>query len=223
MRFTCFIILFSIVFSVLSQNNASHEVDSLLDESHQKFSELKFVESSEIANQALDLSIQDNYSKGIVMSKLYIAKVLLEVGLNMEALEYIETIDEEPFFRKEVIPQVESHRLKGRLYGNQQLYSLAKKEFNKQLALSDNISDPKKRDFAKLWAYQNIEHLYFLQEKNDSVETYQNLQKEQLLRFEEQESFYNLSTLHSSRGRLYLNKGEFDAAVDELQKSIGLL
>ena len=115
------------------------------------------------------------------MSKLYIAKVLLELGLNMEALEYLEGINEEPFFKKEIIPQVECHRLKGRVYGNQKLYSLSIKEFNKQLLLSENIPDPKKRDLSKLWAYQNLEHVYFLQGENDSIEIYQNMQEEQLL------------------------------------------
>ena len=223
MRLKCFIILFTIIFPLLSQNNPSTEVDSLLNESQQKFIELKFIESSDIADQALHLSILNNYSKGIVMSKLYIAKVLLEIGLNMEALEYLEEINEEPFFRKEVIPQVESHRLKGRVYGNQQLYSLSKKEFDIQLLLSKNILDPKKRNLSKLWAYQNIEHLYFLQGSNDSIEVYQNLQEEELLNFEEHEASYNISTLYSNKGKLYLNRGELDAAAVELQKSIDML
>ena len=156
MRLKCFIILFTIIFPLLSQNNPSTEVDSLLNESQQKFIELKFIESSDIADQALHLSILNNYSKGIVMSKLYIAKILLETGLNMEALEYLEEIEDEPYFRKETIPQVESHRLKGRVYGNQQLYSLAKVEFENQLLLSENIQDLKKKELSILWAYQNL-------------------------------------------------------------------
>ena len=80
MRLKCFIILFIIILPLFSQNNPSNKVDSLLEESQQKFVELKFIESSEIAEQALNLSISNNYSKGIVMSKLYIAKVLLEIG-----------------------------------------------------------------------------------------------------------------------------------------------
>ena len=223
MRLKCFIILFTILFPLLSQNNPSNKVDSLLKESQHKFVELKFIESSEIADQALNLSILNNYSKGIVMSKLYIAKVLLELGLNMEALEYLEGINEEPFFKKEIIPQVECHRLKGRVYGNQKLYSLSIKEFNKQLLLSENIPDPKKRDLSKLWAYQNLEHVYFLQGENDSIEIYQNMQEEQLLHFEEHEASYNISTLYSNKGKLYLNRGQFDAAVVELQKSIDML
>lgn len=195
MRIKCFIILLTILYSLFSfsQNDTSTEVDSLLIESQQKFTELKFIESSKIADKALDISIANNYSKGLVMSKIYIAKVLLEIGLNMKALEYLEEIDEEPYFKKNVIPQVESYRLKGRLYGNQQLYTLAKEAFNKQLLLSENLTDPKKKELSKLWAYQNIEHLYSLKGINDSIEVYQNLQEEHLSNFEEHEAFYNIS------------------------------
>ncbi len=223
MRLKCFIILFIIIMPLLSQNNPSNEVDSLLNESHQKFTELKFIESSEIADQALNLSNLNNYSKGIVMSKLYIAKVLLEIGLNMQALDYLEEINEEPFFKKEVIPQVESHRLKGRVYGNQQLYTLAKGEFVNQLSLSENISDPKKRELSKLWAYQNIEHLYALQGMNDSIQRYQELQETQLSQFEEHEVHYNISTLLASKGQLYMNRGEFDDAAEQIHNSIDIL
>ena len=223
MRLKCFIILFIIILPLLSQNNPSNEVDSLLEESQQKFIELKFIESSEIADKALNRSILDNYSKGIVMSKIYIAKVLLEIGLNMQALEYLEEISNEPYFKKEVIPQVESHRLKGRVYGNQQLYTLAKSEFDKQLLQSDNISDPKKRELSKLWAYQNIEHLYSMQGLNDSIQMYQELQEMQLSQFEEHEVSYNISTLFANKGKLYLNRGEFDLATEQIQKSIDIL
>lgn len=223
MRLTCFVIQFFIFFPLFSQNKTSTEIDSILNASFQKFGELKFIESTELANNALELSIFNNYSKGKVMSNIYIAKVLVEVGLNMEALKYIQHIYEEPYFNKEVIFQVESHRLKGKIYGSQQLYTLAKDEFNKQLSLSENISDPKKKELSKLWAYQNIEHLYTLQEVNDSIEVYQNLQEEQLLHFEEHEVFYNISTLYAGKGRLSLNKGKFDEANLQLKKSIDML
>lgn len=200
MRLTCFVIQFFIFSPLFSQNKTSTEIDSILNASFQKFGELKFIESTELADNALELSIFNNYSKGKVMSNIYIAKVLVEVGLNMEALKYIQHIYEEPYFNKEVIFQVESHRLKGKIYGSQQLYTLAKDEFNKQLSLSENISDPKKKELSKLWAYQNIEHLYTLQEVNDSIEVYQNLQEEQLLHFEEHEVFYNISTLYAGKG-----------------------
>lgn len=223
MRLLHLIIQCIIILPLLAQNPSSNVIDSILKESFQKFAELQFVESSNLANQALHLSTAENYSKGKALSNLYIAKVLTEVGMNMEALEYIQRTYREPFFKKELILQVELHRIKGRIYGIQQLYTLAKEEFNKQLALSENISDPKKRELSKLWAYQNIEHLFSLQELNDSIEVYQMLQEKQLSNFEENEVFYNVSTLLASRGKLLLNKGEFDAAAIEIQKSLDII
>ena len=223
MRFKNIVIQLFIILPLFSNNNSFIEIDSILNESFQKFAKLQFIESSNFAQNALELSVSSNYSKGTVMSNLYVAKVLLEIGLTMDALQYIETIIEEPYFKKNVIPQVEYHRLKGRIYGSQQIYTLAKEEFNKQLILSENIADPKKRVLSKIWAYQNIEHLYFLQEEYDSIEVYQNLQEELLKHLEEHEAVYNISTLYSSKGRLYLHKGKFDAAAVELQNSIEIL
>lgn len=223
MRFKFFIILFTITIYLFSQNNFSTEIDSLLEESHQKFFELKFIESSNIADEALNLSVMNNYSKGKVMSSIYIAKVLIEIGLNMEALRYFQDLYEEPYFKNDVIAHVETHRLKGRVYGSQQLYTLAKEEFNKQLLLSEKISDPNKKELSKLWAYQNIEHLYFLQKENDSIEAYQKLQEKQLLKFEEHEIFHNISALFSTKGKLYLIKGEYEASALQLHKSLEIL
>lgn len=223
MRLKHFVIYFIIILPLFSQQSTSNKIDSILDVSFQKFAELQFIQSSELAHQSLELSSAESYSKGKVMSNIYIAKVLVEIGLSMEALKYIENVYEEPFFNKNIIFQVETHRLKGKIYGSQKLYTLAKEEFNKQLFLSERISDPKKRELSKLWVYQNIEHLYSMQGLNDSIEVYQNLQEDQLSEFEEYEVSYNISTLHANRGRLYMSRGLFDEATVELQKSIDIL
>ena len=223
MRLTLLIIQLFIFTPLFSQNSSLSKIDSILDESFQKFAQLKFIESSELANQALQHSSTENYSQGKVISNIYIAKVLIEVGLNMDALKYIQNVYEEPFFNNNIIYQVESHRLKGKIYGAEKLNTLAKREFEKQLYLSERISDPKKRELAKLWAYQNIEHLYSTQGINDSIEVYQNLQQKQLSSFEEHEATYNLSTLYTNKGRLFIRKNRFDEAAVQLQNSIDLL
>ncbi len=223
MRFKNFVIQLFLILPLYSHNKTYVEIDSILNESFQKFTELQFIESSNLANNALELSISSNYSKGRVMSNLYIAKVLLEIGMNLEAFNYIQNINEESYFKETIIPQVEYHRLKGRVYGSQQIYTLAKEEFNKQLSLSEQISDQKKKELSKLWAYQNIEHLYALQGINDSIVAYQNLQAQQLSYFEEHEVFYNIGALYRNKGELYLKKEKFDEAAVQLQKSFAIL
>lgn len=223
MRLTLFIIQLFIFIPLFSQNSVSNKIDSILDESFQKFSQLKLIESSELANHALQLSTMENYSQGKVTSNIYIAKVLIEVGLNMDALKYIQNVYDQPFFNNNIIYQVESHRLKGKIYGSEQLYTLAKEEFEKQLYLSERIADSKKREMSKLWAYQNIEHLYSTQGITDSVKVYLDLQERQLSNFEEHEATYNLSTLYTNKARLNINKNRLDEAAAQLQKSIDLL
>ena len=223
MRLTLFIIQLFIFIPLFSQNSVSNKIDSILDESFQKFSQLKFIESSELANHALQLSTMENYSQGKVTSNIYIAKVLIEVGLNIDALKYIQNVYDQPFFNNNIIYQVESHRLKGKIYGSEQLYTLAKEEFEKQLYLSERIADSKKREMSKLWAYQNIEHLYSTQGITDSVKVYLDLQERQLSNFEEHEATYNLSTLYTNKARLNINKNRLDEAAAQLHKSIDLL
>ena len=74
MRLALIIILLVIILPLFSQKRSSNEIDSILNESFQKFAELQFIESSKLADQAFNLSISENYSRGKVMSNIYIAK-----------------------------------------------------------------------------------------------------------------------------------------------------
>ncbi len=62
-----------------------------------------------------------------------------------------------------------------------------------------------------------------MQGLNDSIQMYQELQEMQLSQFEEHEVSYNISTLFANKGKLYLNRGEFDLATEQIQKSIDIL
>lgn len=70
MRLTLFIIQLYIFIPLFTQNNFSSNIDSILEESFQKFSQLEFIESSELANHALQLSTMENYSQGKVTSNI---------------------------------------------------------------------------------------------------------------------------------------------------------
>lgn len=218
-----FLIQLTFIFPLSSQNSSVNKVDSLSEASLQKFGQLEFVESLRLAEEAKELSVQANYSKGKVVSYIYIAKVLTECGFNKEAIIHLERAQIEPFYTENIRIKTEVHRLKGKIYGSQHLYTLAKEEFMKQLNLSRKISDPKESNLSQLWAYQNIEHLYSMQGINDSIEAYQDLQESQLIHFKEEEAFFNISTLYASKGRLYANSGKFDEAEEYLLKSISLL
>ena len=78
---SCIIQLFIIIAPLFSQNSFSSKVDSLLDESYNKFVELQIVESLKLSEKALLLSEETHYEKGMVYSYLSIARALQEVGL----------------------------------------------------------------------------------------------------------------------------------------------
>ena len=112
---SCIIQLFIIITPLFSQNSFSSKVDSLLDESYNKFVELQIIESLKLSEKALLLSEETHYEKGMVYSYLSIARALQEVGLRKEALEYIEKVEDGEYFKKDAFLQADTYWLRGRV------------------------------------------------------------------------------------------------------------
>ena len=124
MRLTCILLQFIIILPIFSQNNISSKIDSILNESYNKFVELQFMESFKLADKSLLLSTEHEYEKGKIYSILYIARVLQEIGLKMEALTYIQNIEDEKYLEEDPFVEAEIQRLKGRIASSERLYSL---------------------------------------------------------------------------------------------------
>ena len=223
MRFIYIVFLFILITPLFSQNKSFNEVDSLLKVSFQQVSELKFIESLKLSEKALQLSQEAKYQKGTIYAYLYIARVLQEVGLRKDALKYIEKIEDDNYFQKDAFIQAESYRLKGRIASSQRLYSLEKEYYLKQLEVSQNIADIKKRNLSITMAYFYIQHLYAKQNNVDSVEVYQNLLKNHFnnnnINNDSIRSYYYIS-LYTDKGLLYKNLGRYDEAAEQLDKSL---
>ena len=220
-----FFLFIQIIFilPLFSQNINKKQVDSLLSVSYSKFAGFQFAESSKLANEASRLSSSNHYSEGMVKSNLYIAKVLVETGMDKNALSYLNKNYDEPYYKTDIVSQIETARLMGRIYGSLDFNELALQQFRKQLALSDELSDEKKRNLSKLWAYENLEYIFVALEKTDSVDKYLLLQKMQLKTFREDEVFNELSTLYANKAGTLIRKGDYIAANDLLNKSIQFL
>mgnify|MGYP003605742268 FL=1 len=131
-------------------------VEKMLDLSKKQFNEHQYVSSLNTADKALQLSKKKSYSRGITLANIFIAKALSETGIYKNALEYLENAEKEPFFSEYINAQVESYRLRGRIYANLEMKELALKEFYKQLKFSALIEDPVNQKRSKLWAHQSI-------------------------------------------------------------------
>ena len=220
MRLKIIIILFIVITPIFARNDYKHDVDSLIESSFNKFTELQFIESLKLANKALHISELTKYGKGVTYSNLYIARVLQEVGLRMDALIHIEKIESTQYFKKDAFVQAEKYRLKGRIASYQRLYSLGKKHYLKQLEASKNITDPNKRDLSITMAYFYLQHLYVKQNNLDSAVVYQDLLKKHFNNSKDSIGKYYYISLYADKGLLYKNLGRFDEAAEELDKSI---
>ncbi len=220
-----FFLFIQVIFIIplFSQNTNKKQVDSLLSLSYSKFADFQFTESLRLAHKASHFSSSNHYSQGMVKSNLYIAKVLVETGMDKNALNYLIKNHDEPYYKTDIISQIETARLMGRIYGNLDFNELALQQFRKQLALSDKLTDEKKRNLSKLWAYQNLEYIYVTLEKTDSVDKYLLLQKNQLNTFEENEVFNELSILYANKAGTLIRKGDYISANDFLIKSMQFL
>lgn len=201
-------------------------VEKMLDLSKKQFNEHQYVSSLNTADKALQLSKKKSYSRGITLANIFIAKALSETGIYKNALEYLENAEKEPFFSEYINAQVESYRLRGRIYANLEMKELALKEFYKQLKFSALIEDPVNQKRSKLWAHQNIAETFSHNNRRDSVWKHLIIQKQILKSFPKNNSgeiYYDLSTTYSSIGKEYLYRRDIIKARKYIDSAIVVL
>ena len=219
MRLVSIIFQLIIIFPLFSQNNTSTKVDSLLNESYNKFVELQIIESLKLSEKALLLSEETHYENGMMYSYLSIARALQEVGLRKEALEYIEKVEDGEYFKKDAFLQADTYWLRGRVASSQHLYSLEKEYHLKQLRASQNIADFKKRELSIVTAYFYLQNLYVKQNMPDSAIVYQEQLEQRLIGNDSIGLFYKIS-LYADKASMYKSMKRFDEATELLEKSL---
>ncbi|NLA63628.1 MAG: tetratricopeptide repeat protein, partial [Bacteroidales bacterium] len=219
MRLVSIIFQLIIIFPLFSQNNTSTKVDSLLNESYNKFVELQIIESLKLSEKALLLSEETHYENGMMYSYLSIARALQEVGLRKEALEYIEKVEDGEYFKKDAFLQADTYWLRGRIASSQHLYSFEKEYHLKQLRASQNIADFKKRELSIVTAYFYLQNLYVKQNMPDSAIVYQEQLEQRLIGNDSIGLFYKIS-LYADKGLMYKSMNRFDEAAEQLEKSL---
>lgn len=201
-------------------------IDKILDLSKKQFDEHQYISSLNTADQALKLSKKKSYSRGITLANIYIAKSLSETGIYKNALEYLENAEKEPFFLEYINSQVETYRLRGRIYANLQMRELALKEFYKQLKFSAQIEDSLNKKRSTLWAHQNIAETFSNNNQRDSVWKHLMIQKQILKSFPKNNSgnlYYDLSTTYTSIGKEYLYRKDIIKARKYIDSAMVVL
>ncbi|MDN3666938.1 hypothetical protein ACFFU1_08135 [Algibacter miyuki] len=217
-----FFIVFLCLFNFLKAHN-SDDIDNVLIESKQEFNQLNFFKSIELGKEALQASKDINYSKGIATSSIYLAKAFIELGNYNKGLSLLSEAEKEPFFSKYINFQVESYRLKGRIYGYLEMYDLAVAQFYKQLHLSEKIEPLEVKRLSTLWAYQNLTHIYNKKNNNDSINKYLSLQEKSLVFFNGSHDYYNKIGTYNQIAEQRIKEGDFESAERYVTQSLELL
>lgn len=217
----------SIVFFMITNMVMGNVSDKLIDlkneKSKQAFYKLEFYQSIKYADEALKLSEELGYSKGITVASLYLAKPFLELGDYKKALQYINKAEQESFFSGHINVQVESYRLKGRIYGMLDMNVKAEDEFKKQLFNSYKIKDEEQKDMSVFWSYQNLNFIYFKTKQVDSLNKYLNLQLQSLNKLDESRNFYGISDTYGLMADNFLTQHKYEEARIYINKSYRVL
>ncbi|WP_300689003.1 hypothetical protein [Chryseobacterium sp.] len=219
----CFIVLFLIANNFYCQSDLHAEVRLLLDNSNKEFRKMQYVESLKSGKDALTISKKSNYSEGITKSSICIAKVLLEIGLYKQGLDYLAYSENQHYFQKSLQCNIEVARLKGRTYGNLRLYKISIDQFRKQLLLSNKLVDDTERNRGLFLAHQNLSAIFQIQKQSDSVAKHLKFQDKIVRRLPERDACVMLSTTYVQNAEYKMSRKDFVNARAYLDSSLSIL
>ena len=127
--------------AIYPTNDTNNVTNKLLPSSEHYFGQLYYFKSINSAEKASISSKQSGYSKGIAMSNIYLANALLEVGDYKGALNSLTEVEASHYFNLDVHVQVETYRLKEKVYNTFEMHSLAEEQFQKQLVNANNLEN----------------------------------------------------------------------------------
>lgn len=113
-----FFVFLVMILHLNGQTSIEKSIDSLIERSTDQFVAVQFKEALLTTNNALKLSEEHHYSKGIATANIYIARLLLELGIYNRSLLYLKNAEEQPYIKKDFFLQAELYRIRGRIYEN---------------------------------------------------------------------------------------------------------
>ena len=218
-----YIFFFIISFHSYAQKISVKEIDVQLEQSFQSFVKVELMKSLSEATKALEMSESTGYNAGIIRSRIYIAKILVEVEQYTKALDFIQDAEKQSGFGDNKTMVAESHRLKGMIYTYTRFYSLAKKEFRKQLETSLQIKDPNKKNKSLFYTYQCFANLYNIERKLDSARINLYHAQSLLSKMKEEERIFSSITIGGQLAGNFIQQKETDSAKLYLDNANALI
>lgn len=197
-------------------------VDSLMAVSYQYFLELDIENNMKVANEALMMSKDINYSGGRAKSYFYLARALSYLGEYNKSLEYLQLSEQEPYIAHNPDIHSEICRIRGQIYMYLDLPTSSIKEFHKGLNYVNLIKDRSKREYTTSLAYENLSISYKNTQQYDSMFYYLNKNKEILNTQNTRQSHYSQLNLYTLYGDYYTRIEKYDSATYFLDQAATL-
>jgi len=218
------LIIFFLSCQAASQNKQLKKIDELLkkaDISNKKYEDLKELEYGKAANI---LALQSGNSERITKSYFFMARSLLNLGLQKESFIYVKKAEEQDFAKKDIITKALLLEIKG---ANYEILRLPSQYAKIEMEIIELLKD--KTDYVSLEiksrCYANLanHNQYYKKNANaDSTFIYLNLQKKQLEKLPEKKFFSAICEHYSFKGCSFLLNKKNDSAFYYLKKSYQL-
>ena len=222
MKRLCFLILLISECLFKAQSVDEKYIDSLMEVSKQDFAETNFLKSLKLANKVLDLSKQNNYSKGITISNIHIANLLSIIGEYNNAIYFIKEAEKEPFFQEDKNQQSEIHRIRGRIYFELKLYKESISQYRENLNLSYQIKDSLKRDLSLFLSHHRLVNVFGFVGQRDSAWSHLKSLNSILIKFKKEEAPYSYGIYYYDISQQYIYENDYKNAKIYLDKAMEL-
>lgn len=209
------------IFGVAQTSKKSlDEIDNLLDSSRVASNNLKFEKSFSFAEESLKLSEKFNYQNGIAWSYFQMGQAQSLLSNYNKAMDFLNLSENKNQVAKDQFLQYEIHRIKGRIYGNLELYDKAVVQLKKGLKIipsTKRTQDEKK--YLEVLINENLYVTYNMLNKLDSAYQYMNANKYLLKNVEATYAKTSQTSLYTFLGNYFSNLNEVDSASYYFQLS----
>ena len=208
--------------AIYPTNDTNNVINKLLPSSEHYFGQLYYFKSINSAEKASISSKQSGYSKGIAMSNIYLANALLEVGDYKGALNSLTEVEASHYFNLDVHVQVETYRLKEKVYNTFEMHSLAEEQFQKQLVNANNLENLEEKRALVFSAQKSLVQVFNNMKLKDSVTKYLGLQEQSLEAFDESKYFYTIGNTYCQIATEFIERNDLVKAKEYIDKSMKL-
>ena len=198
--------------------------DSLLDMTSETMINVDIEKTLELSSQALIVSSEAKYAKGMIRSLFVIGQALFHNQNYNEALDYLSRADKIKDHQKYPLYMTQIYKVRGQFYFYLQMKEQSLKELNRALNMAKDVEPNNYRVYLTSQIYESFIVIYGADRDETNRFHYLQLNKD-LLESVKDESFIfsNKINAYSLLGEYYIQNNELDSALAALDRALELI